>query len=365
MNSQFPRRQTVVEQTSDYIREQVIAGHWHEKLPSLRALCSGLQVSRNTIQKALAILEAEGVVKRMDRSRTQICQSIQCQKDHDSGQKIGWLDGESMWSLSGLQIRDILHLQISLFERGIAFQLFLNQSAREIFSTNRLEQWIQREGITTWILSGVSVEVQAVFSKCRVPVIILGSAAPKMPLPGIDLSARATSRHAASRLISAGHRRIALLRPRRDSVEDTEREAGFHESIKAADDSVKGSVLRHDGTNPGIESSLRSAYSSITGLIVSRSSEALTAMTYLGCTLGVRIPQFMSLISLNGDIGFQHTSPFISHYRFERNLIIRRIFQMLVQADTSKAEHRIEIAPQFVKGNTISSPPTGMRGKEP
>ena len=65
----IPDNKTFVEQTTDYLRERILSGQWGRVLPTERELASQLQVARNTLRKAILILNQEGLLHRPEGQR--------------------------------------------------------------------------------------------------------------------------------------------------------------------------------------------------------------------------------------------------------------------------------------------------------
>ena len=55
----LPQRQSLVAQTVAFLHGQIDRGEWREWLPSERALCELLQVSRHTLRAGLAQVQKE------------------------------------------------------------------------------------------------------------------------------------------------------------------------------------------------------------------------------------------------------------------------------------------------------------------
>ena len=58
------RRLTVAEQVAAHLREGLRQGHWAGSLPGVARLAAELEVSTNTVQAALRMLESEGAAGR-------------------------------------------------------------------------------------------------------------------------------------------------------------------------------------------------------------------------------------------------------------------------------------------------------------
>lgn len=361
MHVDLPKRQSVVEQVATYIRAKIAAGHWEEKLPALRSLHSQLQVSRNTLHRALVQLEHEGLVKLKDRSRTLVCQSVSALPVTNQDLKVGWLEDAPLNHLSGIRLREILHLQVSLRDHGMSFELFLNQSTGDRYSANRLRLWMEDRKVTIWVLANVSARVQQFFAASGTPAVVLGTRVPKLDLPSVDLCARATCRHAVGQFARLGHKRIGLLLPKRLTFDDSERKLGFEEGLASHEDRMTGAVFQHDGTPVGIGSCLDWALSvkpsRLTGLIASRSMECVCAMSFIGCARGIRVPAEVSVLSLENDLCFPNMIPSVAHYEFERNAIFRKLFRIVSHEDPGSYKHDVELDPKFVSGETLAAPP--------
>ena len=62
-----PFKKTLAETVCENLRESILANHWRNILPGIRALCEELQVSRQTMVTALRLLESEGYVMPSSR----------------------------------------------------------------------------------------------------------------------------------------------------------------------------------------------------------------------------------------------------------------------------------------------------------
>jgi DNA-binding FadR family transcriptional regulator len=67
-----PRHALLVEKVAGTLRGHLRAGKWKQYLPSERYLCDTFQVSRNTLRRALMLVQREGWIESSRGQRTRI-----------------------------------------------------------------------------------------------------------------------------------------------------------------------------------------------------------------------------------------------------------------------------------------------------
>lgn len=62
---QFASGQSIYLQISDYICEQILRGNWQEgdRVPSVREMAVSVEVNPNTVARAYAVLQDEGIIQ--------------------------------------------------------------------------------------------------------------------------------------------------------------------------------------------------------------------------------------------------------------------------------------------------------------
>lgn len=104
----------IYRQIAELLVRQIKAGYWHsgERLPTEAALAQSLKVAVGTLRKSLALLEAQGVLERIQGSGTYV-RTVQGTKHIYEFFRLELLNGP------GLPSADILELRLQKPQRGM------------------------------------------------------------------------------------------------------------------------------------------------------------------------------------------------------------------------------------------------------
>ena len=356
----LPKRLSLVAQTTDSLREGILAGHWQTKLPGERELCESLQVSRRTLRSALDELQRQGVLEVSHRQRRNIKSTgiAQCglSNDKSAGTKvIGILTPGSFLALPSPISFVVDTLRSKLTAAGYLVQLHVNPACYTASPGRALSQFVASHPATLWLILSAQEPTQRWFSRQQLPCLILGSAAPGIALPSVDVDYHASCHHAGGLLWRKGHRRIALVLAKGVYGGDIASEEGLRESLKDLPE-AQLKVIRHNGTTAHlctqIDESLRSAHPP-TAYVVTRASYVLTLMMHL-MRRGRRIPQDVAVISRDNDPILDSTSPSVARYATQPAQLANRIARAVRQlAETNiLSSNVIRLMPTFVPGES-------------
>jgi len=350
----LPQRLSLVAQTAQSLRAGIQAGHWRTCLPGERQLCVHFQVGRTTLRAALEKLQHQGWLDVAHGKRRRI-------KTRRSGgsvpkRVVGVLSPEGYHSLSSpaLLVLDALRRQLAAGDFEIALH-----ASRACFSgrpSRALDELTSRHPAMAWLIFGSKEPMQRWFIRRQLPCMVLGTCAPDIALPSLDLDHRATCRHAAGVLWRKGHRRIALVMPRNSFGGHLVSEAGLREALHGMSN-TRLRILRHDDSPEHLRVLLDKvlrAPEPPTAWLVTNPKPALAVLTYL-MHCGKRIPQEAAVISRDDDPFLDAVSPALARYVVNFPSITRRIAHAIRQlAETGTLEPRpIRIIPKFVAGETV------------
>lgn len=359
---QLPKRQSLVSQTVELLRREIEQGTWREWLPAERALCAMLQVSRNTLRRAISQLAADGVVSSRHGAGTRIMRApaLAAATAAAAGNRdVALLSPDPVELLRPTQALWIDELRAMLSERGVRLHVF---HGRQYFRANpglALHKLVAQQPHGCWILTLSTLAVQEWFLREGVPCIVAGSVHGGLDLPFRDLDHRASCRHAAGYLLGLGHRRLAMLIAKSRLAGDLESEAGFLEGArKPSHPDASAVVAHHDGTVAGITLALRRLLDRTpapTALLVPNAYHYLTAASRLA-QLGRRVPQDVSLISRDEDPFLSFVLPAPARYVVNPRAMARSLLSVVLEVLDSQpvTQRGVRLMPEFFKGESTA-----------
>lgn len=351
----LPRRFSLVAQTVDSLQKGIESGHWEDHLPGERELCEALQVSRRTLRSALDELQRQGWLEVSSRQRRRI-KSRRTPKKAAVGKKvIGILAPGSFLALPSpvTFIMDVLRSRLTA--AGYNVQFHIQPTCYTGHPARALSKFIAEHPATVWLILSAQEPMQRWFDGQRIPCLILGSSAPGISLPSVDMDFHAACHHAGAMLWRRGHRRIALVLPKTVYGGDIASEEGLREASK---DAPGGSirVLRHDTTASSLCSLLDEALRSPqppTAFLIARASHVLTAIMHF-LRRGKRIPQDIAVLSRDNDPVLEAVSPVVARYGIQPAQLANRIAHAVRQlADSGVlSTPQVRLMPSFIEGET-------------
>jgi len=373
----LPQRYSLVNQTAEFLSEEIARGVFGECLPGERVLAERLQVSRSTLRRALAQLRKKGVVspkqgvgnlvrgaaaRRAQSSATRVV-ALGSAKVRD----VAILAPDPLERLSPRQTLWIDELRGMLSERGVRLHVIHGRRYTRGDPGRPLSNLLAQHPHACWILLMMGLGCQRWFARRGLPCIVAGSCHEQVgDLPYRDIDHRATCRHAAGVFLGLGHRRLVLLTQAEQLAGDIESKAGFLEAAGASlHAAVSASVATHDGSRAGVLrvvrrlSGLKSTAPS--AILVTNPHHALAALNGLA-GLGARVPERISLISRDDDAFLSYAVPTPARYVVPPAVYARSLLLPVCELLEGHAVSRPAalLMPEFVRGETL-----GRLGDEP
>jgi DNA-binding LacI/PurR family transcriptional regulator len=355
-DSPMPSRGSLVLECVRVMELRISAGEWQRLMPGERKLADTLQVGRDTVRLALQQLERAGLLAPADAgNRRRILTDATGGERHRSGSlKIGLLVHRALESLPQPMLLEIDRIRGALAAKGGALRIHSPAWYGQRNPSKRLEELVEEEQCSAWILLRSSAAVQQWFMNRQVPCLVRGYPQPDIELPHLDVDWYATARHAAGQLWRLGHRKVIILRPA-ELLKGVE--AAVAGAMDLGEPGFEAAALVEDGTPLGIGRLLARALNyedPPTAIITTRARQAASALTWLA-SQGVRVPQHISLITLAWEPFLDHLVPEISGYRTDAEaaakLVVRRTER--IAAGDPNPGGNLWITQEIVKGASI------------
>lgn len=338
---------------AEWLREGILSGAWHQRLPGERVLSERAGVSRPVMREGLRRLEDEGVIVR-DPNRTRVVVSpAPPAKIPPSPAKVIFLVGVDE-EISLLSERRIFHhVTERLWRWGVKTEVRRHPSLERSSAGRLLADWTRSEPPgTRWVLLSVSHHVQRWFSARSLSAVVVGSAFPDVVVPSFDMDYRAIGRHAAARFLGEGHRHLVLLSLEHPRAGDLSCEAGFAETCEAfSGTGLRYAVVRTRRNPEDFARCLKrvcAGPAAPTALLVCHAQLALTALTTLQAA-GRRVPQEISIICRDEEKFLAFTRPEVARYCCDDDTHSRRLARFILGGTKS-----VEIVPRFVKAGSFA-----------
>lgn len=353
----MPTRGNLVVECARVIRARITAGEWQGNLPGERAMAKNLEVGRDTVRLALQMLERDKVLSpsQAGSKRNILIHANHRVKSKARELRIGFLSARRLEQLSQPMLFEVDHLRRALAAKGGSLDVFAPSWYEQKNPSRRLAQLVKDEPCDAWILFRSSAVIQRWFEESEVPCLVRGYPQPEIELLHLDVDWEATARHAAGRLWRHGHRVVGILSPP-DAL------AGVKAAVKGAsalgEPGFQVLEIQENGTTEGVALALSRTLkfkTPPTALITTRSRQAATALTWLA-SVGIRVPEQISLISLAHEPFIDYLIPSVSCYKLDPEAVskqvIRRI-ESLLEGNPNRGVHSW-ITPDSVKGSSIA-----------
>jgi DNA-binding LacI/PurR family transcriptional regulator len=344
------------EQVAAHLRAKLGAGTFGLLMPGVLRLEAELGVNRNTVEAALRLLEADGLLApRGPGRRRRILPRrgpVQTRR-----LRVAVLDYDPPAAAHAFAFR----VQQWLKEAGHdAF--FADQCLTDLgMKLPQVRRLVDRTEAAAWVVCAASREVLEWFADRPAPAFALFGNRQGLPIAGVGPAKRTAYAEATRALIERGHRRIVLLEARTLWVpQPGESERGFVDEMRAHgiptgpynlpawEDAIEGFIARLDDLF---------RVSPPTALIVDESAYFVATLNFCA-NRGIRVPQDVSLVCTDWDPAFSHCRPTVAHIRWDPEQVLRRIVRWANNIASTKDDRRqTYVKAAFVPGGTIGPAP--------
>ena len=365
-----PRRVLLADQVAQAIEAEIAAQRWREWLPSERSLQRILNVSRQTVRAALARLAARKRIvvnpyrgyRIVPLSRSALAKAKAKAAAPGPARELGLICPEPVYQMPPrfLQVLDIFRALCA--EGGLNLEVLEGQRFMRTDPGRLMPRLVRTHPKACWILVLASRRLQEWFARSGAPAVVYGNVYPGASLNGTGIDYHACIRHAASHLLTKGHRRIAFVAYdlRRAGEEASWR--GFLEAFAThrGDGAVPTLIERPDANANALCRQLDAALrvrERPTAFVVSHTHHYATVATHLAAQ-GLRVPQDISLICRSEDPFLQFMRPTPAFYRANMEVAARLLYERVRHAidGTAKPGDQRLLIPELVQGGSVAAP---------
>ena len=360
-----PKRHSLVTETTTLLREAIAAGRWPDLLPGERKLCQQMQIGRDTLRAAIQQLEQEGLVLGGEAGKQRKILTPRGEVKNTTAASAGIIAFLSPQKLE--QFPNSLLVEIDVLRERLAGSGYRLEvvTGTKVFTQAQpghgLNKLTADYAAEAWILHQTTAPMQRWFAEKGPPSLLHGQ--PQgVELPAVDVDYMAVGRHAGGFLISRGHREVVILRPHASLRGLDMAETGLREAFVNHPGDALPTPMTLRESEAGGAAALASKIGRLmksqrqpTALVLTRSRQALTMVSWLA-KQRLRVPEDLSLISLDYSQNFDHLLPAITCYRSDPEITAKIVFRKVIEIASSGVSIKSPpaIMPDFITGGSVA-----------
>lgn len=205
------RRQTLVDQTADHLREGFRAGRWTGKLPGVLSLSQALGVSRDTIREAVRQLEKEGVLKATGAGKSRLIVPGRKKGVQHRILRVGLFLHSPLSRENSHSQELLLSIKHGIEDSGHTFVICQKTIENLGNDVSRMARAIDEVQADAWIVYGGTREIFEWFSSMPLPVLAIGGRFRELPVASTSTKINEALEAAVDALVAREHRRIVLV----------------------------------------------------------------------------------------------------------------------------------------------------------
>lgn len=353
------RRISLPEQVAASVREGVREGRWGAGIPGENQLATELNVSRNTVRKAVEALEKEGVLVGRGHGRRRGITTAGAAMAMKRPLRVAILRHDGLVEDDPKSSLILAVIQQSLQAAGYsAFECEKDQKKLH-FNLTRMSKQLIASGADAWIVVAGSRPLLEWCASQETPCLALYGRTEGLPIARTGPDTVEAYRAATRKLITLGHRRIVLIvRKGFRKPPLVGCELAFINELNSHGIPTSGYNLPDWEESPkGFNRLMESLFETTppTAMIIDEACWFSAALAFL-LRRGVHVPEQVSLVSGDYDPLFDMCYPGFAHMRWDSRLIVRRIVRWVDAVRKGNADRKtVNIPSEFVSGGSIGS----------
>lgn len=345
---------SVAQQVAGHIRSEIVERRLRGELAGIHQLASELMVNHKTVKVALEILQKEGLLVSQGLGKPRLIQFEGMRKQRNL--RIAVL----LYEPDDRRIDFILSMVQQLLEAGHQ-PFYAKKTLVDLkMDVNAVSRLVARTKADAWVVISGSLPVLEWFSKQSIDVFAFFGRVANLPIASAIPYTIPALREAIGHLIGMGHRRLVMI-ARKDRREP---KPGFSEQTFLDEMNASGiptgpfNLPEWEETQEGFRALLDSLFRHTppTGMLI-QSPELVTAVMFYCANHGIKVPQHLSVVSMDPNRTFAWCAPQVSHIGFETQPLVRRILAWTNNLARGHDDRRmITSEAEFIKGGTTAPP---------
>lgn len=334
------RRQTLVEQTAQHLREGISARHWAEYLPGVVSLATELGVSRDTVRAAIQLLEQEGALKAGGAGKRRMIIRRRNHLTSHRALRVAILLDDHLPSNNAHSQELFLSIKYTVEAAGHTC-IFSEKSMRQLSSLPHLARFVRATKADAWIVYSGTREVLEWFAGQKTPVLAIGGRAPGLPIASAHTDLRRAMAAAVNALVTHGHHRIVLICDSnwRNPAPSLSARAFMDSLVRHGIKTSNFNLPEWEETPDGFERMMTSLFHTTppTALVIVEPAVCVAARIFLA-ERGIVVPRDLSLVSMLPDPAFSLHRPKIAHFEWTIPALVNRAAQWVKAAARGTAD---------------------------
>lgn len=348
---------SLVEQTVEHLREGFRTGHWCGRLPGVRVLARELNVSKDTMELALRLLERDGSLRSGGHGRRREIALPRENVRPDRVLRVGILPSAALEHINPNSHHMLLKL-IRHIENAGHVCFFAEKGMRDLGNKlSRITRMVAAAKADAWVVYSAPPEVIQWFSKRSAPALLMGGVPDGLPMASSTTSLNEALHAAVRELTRHGHRRIVAVSPESWRIPEHSKPAkAFLTAMKEHGHLPSTYNLPNwECTPAGLENLLSSLFrvTPPTALLFVDPASCAASLGFLG-RRGLRIPQDISILSMTSGPVFDLLPQRLAHFEWPIDNHVHRIVRWVERIAMGEIEKQeTTFSAIFHPGETI------------
>lgn len=347
---------SIPEQVAIHLREGITSGRWVDEMPGRDQLAANLGVSPRSIQKALKVLEHEGLlVPQGQGRRAKIQESEKRQKAKPM--RVAVL----VFKQADRNDASVLELRHKLDDAG-HISIFPHEGVQDLgMDLKRVERLVSKTRADAWVVPAASAPILRWFVEQDIKVFAIAGRRFNFPIAGTGPNKIPLMGELTKKLIGLDHRRIVFICSKNLRLPEPSRSArAFLEAMEALGIPTGNYNLPDwDESADGFHELLDSLFQTTppTTLILDEAFQFHAAYHYLA-QRNLKVPQDVSLVCTDSDSGFNWCRPSVAHFYWDYEPVVGRILRWVNNVARGVDDRRQSFTKaEFIDGGTVGPAP--------